>query len=287
MHLPEVGLPDWAAGVRLGGDVTGPMLVAAVYAGMQLATMLACVGAANALANPKRLLQSLPGALYEVGVAVVVALSFSPQLVEAVGRVRAARRLRGRPDRGLRGLRGVAMPVLESALERSVELAAAMDSRGFGRASGGRRTRRVTGALTSGGLLGVGIGSYGLLDAGSPPLLGLPLLLLGVAMAAGGLVVGGRRATRSRYRPDPWVAAEWLAALSGATAATTVLVLAGSDLAQVLTPAATGLPSLPVVAAAGVLVAILPAWLTPSTPRARATTARTTGLGPPPLRDVA
>jgi energy-coupling factor transport system permease protein len=145
----------------------------------------------------------------------------------------------------------------------------------------------VTGALTSGGLLGVGIGSYGLLDASSPPVLGLPLLLLGVAMAAGGLVVGGRRATRSRYRPDPWVAAEWLAALSGATAATTVLVLAGSDLAQVLTPAATGLPSLPLVAAAGVLVAILPAWLTPSTPRARATTARTTGLGPPPLRDVA
>ena len=54
VHLPEVTLPDWAAGVRLGGDVTlRPMLVAAVYAGLQLATMLACVGAANALANPQ------------------------------------------------------------------------------------------------------------------------------------------------------------------------------------------------------------------------------------------
>jgi energy-coupling factor transport system permease protein len=287
LHLPEVSLPHWAAGVRLGGDVTAPMLLAAVYSGMQLATMLACVGAANALANPKRLLQSLPGALYEVGVAVVVALSFSPQLVEAVSRVRAARRLRGRPDRGLRGLRGIAMPVLESALERSVELAAAMDSRGFGRATGDRHSRRVTGALTSGGLLGVGIGFYGLLDANSPPVLGLPLLVLGVALAASGLVVGGRRATRSRYRPDPWNAPEWLAACSGAAAATTVLVVAASDLADLLTPAATGLPSLPLVAAAGVLVAILPAWLTPSTPRAVAGSARTTRTKSTPLKDVA
>jgi energy-coupling factor transport system permease protein len=287
VNLPEVGLPDWAAGVRLGGDVTWPMVVAAVYAGLQLATILACVGAANALANPKRLLQSLPGALYEVGVAVVVALSFSPQLVEAVSRIRAARRLRGRPDRGLRGLRGVAMPVLESALERSVELAAAMDARGFGRTGGRRSTRRLTGALTSGGLLGIGIGCYGLLDASSPPVLGLPLLVLGVALAAGGLTVGGRRATRSRYRPDPWNAPEWLAALSGATAATTVLAVASSGLSDALTPAATGLPGLPLVAAVGVLVAILPAWLTPATPRARAASARTSSPETSPLPDAA
>jgi energy-coupling factor transport system permease protein len=288
VHVPEVGLPDWAAGVRLGGDVTVPMVVAACYAGLQLATMLACVGAANALANPKRLLQSLPGALYEVGVAVVVALSFSPQLVEAVTRVRAARRLRGRPDRGLRGLRGVAMPVLESALERSVELAAAMDARGFGHTSADRVSRRVTGALTCSGLLGVGIGCYGLLDAGSPPALGLPLLALGVALAAGGLVVGGRRATRSRYRPDRWTTPEWLTALSGAAAAATVLVVASGDSADLLVPPATGLPGLPVIAAAGVLVALLPAWLTPTTPRTPATTARTTApettTAPAPVR---
>jgi len=287
LHLPEVSLPDWAAGVRLGGDVTVPMVVSAVYAGLQLATMLACVGAANALASPKRLLQSLPGALYEVGVAVVVALSFSPQLVEAVARIRAARRLRGRRDRGIRGLRGVAMPVLESALERSVELAAAMDARGFGRATGDRRTRLVTGGLTCGGLLGVCIGSYGLLDAESPPALGLPLLVLGVVLAAGGLVVGGRRATRSRYRPDPWRAPEWLTTLSGVAAATTVLVVASKDVTGVLTPAATSRRSLPLAAAAGVLIALLPAWLTPSTPRPHATTARTTAASSAQLKDVA
>ncbi|MGZ4590987.1 MAG: CbiQ family ECF transporter T component [Actinomycetes bacterium] len=266
VHLPEVGLPDWAAGVRLGGDVTTPAVVAAIYDGLQLATMLACVGAANALANPKRLLQSMPGALYEVGVAVVVALSFSPQLVEAVTRVRAARRLRGRPDRGLRGLRGVAMPVLESALERSVDLAAAMDARGFGRRGAQRTVRRVSGLLTGGGLLGACIGVYGLLDASSPPLLGAPLLALGGALAVAGLAVGGRTATRSRYRPDPWAGPEWLVAGCGVIAAATVLVAASTGGAEALNPIATSAPTLPVVPVLGVLAAILPAWLAPTVP---------------------
>jgi len=261
--LPEAQLPDWAAGVRLGGELTLEGLAGAVYAGLQLATMLACVGAANALANPRRLLRAVPGALYEVGVAVVVALSFSPQLVEGVSRVRAARRLRGRPHRGVRGLRGVAMPVLEGALERSVDLAAAMDARGFGRTSAAGR--RGSGALTLAGLLGICAGLYGLLDAGSPVGLGLPLLALGALVAGAGLALGGRRAARSRYRPDRWAGQEWLVAGSGVAAAVAALVGAAVDPAG-LSPSTSPLeaPSLPLVPLAGLLVALLPAWLSPA-----------------------
>ena len=265
LHLPELTLPDWAAGVRIGGDVTLEGLVAALYAGMQLATILTCVGAANALANPRRLLRAVPGALYEVGVAVVVALSFSPQLVEGVTRVRAARRLRGRAHTGLRGLRGVAMPVLEGALERSVELAAAMDSRGFGRGAGDAGLRRRSGALTLLGLLGVCAGLYGLLDAGSPAALGLPLLVGGALVAVGGLAVGGRRSARSRYRPDRWGVLEWAVSASGVVAAAGMLVTAAVDPAAVA-PSTSPLvvPELPVVPVLALLVALLPAWLAPS-----------------------
>jgi energy-coupling factor transport system permease protein len=267
--LPEVALPDWAAGVRLGGEVTLEGLSGAVYAGLQLATMLACVGAANALANPRRMLRAVPGALYEVGVAVVVALSFSPQLVEGVSRVRAARRLRGRPHRGLRGLRGVAMPVLEGALERSVDLAAAMDARGFGRTGespgAATRHRRASGALTLAGLLGVCAGLYGLLDAGSPVALGLPVLAVGTVVAAAGLAVGGRRSARSRYRPDRWGTSEWLVSGSGIVAAAAALAGAGLDPAAMQPSTAPLLvPPLPVVPLLGLLVALLPAWASPA-----------------------
>jgi energy-coupling factor transport system permease protein len=274
--LPEIGLPDWAAGVRLGGDVTLEMVMAAAYDGLQLATLLACIGAANALANPKRLLRAMPGALYEVGVAVVVALSFSPQLVTAVSRIRAARRLRGRPDRGLRGLRGVAMPVLQDALERSVDLAAAMDSRGFGRdGSAPASTRQVSGALTLTGLLGAAGGSYGLLDATSPALLGLPLLAAGCLLAVLGLVVGGRTASRSRYRPDRWAAAEWLTAASGLAAAAAMIVTSVTDDAALFpSTAPLVVPALPLVPLVGVLVALLPAWVSPVAVGARPDEAR-------------
>ncbi|WP_398857772.1 MULTISPECIES: CbiQ family ECF transporter T component [Streptomyces] len=258
--LPEVPLPDWARGVRLGGRVTAEGLLFALYDALRLAALLVCVGAANALANPARLLKSLPGALYEAGVAVVVAMTFAPNLVADVQRVRAARRLRGRPDRGFAGLLQVGLPVLEGALERSVALAAAMDARGYGRtAQVPPSVRRTTAVLTLGGLLGVCAGTYGLLaDEGAG--YGTPLLLAGVAAALAGLRLGGRRSVRTRYRPDRWDAAAWLVAGSGA-AVTALMVWAGTRAPESLHPPAVPLtsPALPLWPALSVLVGLLPA----------------------------
>jgi energy-coupling factor transport system permease protein len=266
--LPEMPLPAWFAGVSIGGPITREALAAAVVEGLRLATVLGCIGAANALANPKRLLASLPAALYETGVVVVVALSFAPSLVTSVGRIRAARRLRGRPDRGLRSIVGVAMPVLEDALERSLALAASMDARGYGRqAAVPRGQRRLTAGLTLAGLVGTCLGVYGLLDGTGPVVLGAPMLLAGLVAAAAGLRLGGKRAIRSRYRPDPWLGPEWLTAASGAAAAGGAIlggVLDPAGLAPDLVPLAA-LP-LPLVPALGVLAALLPAWCTPPPP---------------------
>jgi energy-coupling factor transport system permease protein len=265
VHLPEVPLPDWAAGVRLGGPVTAEASVAALTEGLRLATVLACIGAANALANPKRLLAAMPSALYEVGVAVVVGLSFAPSLVGSVSRIRAARRLRGRPDRGLRGVLGVALPVLEDALERSLSLAAAMDSRGYGRqAPVGPATRRTTAALLLAGLFGISVGMYGLLDGTGPDVLGVPILVAGALLAVVGLHRSGRRAVRTRYRPDPWAAPEWVTAACGVAAAVGAIAggwVAPMALAQPVAPLAP--PGLPLLPTLGILAALLPAWATP------------------------
>ncbi|GAB2750402.1 CbiQ family ECF transporter T component [Streptomyces bullii] len=262
--LPELPLPDWAQGIRLGGRVTAEALVFALYDGLKLATLLVCVGAANALANPSRLLKSLPGALYETGVAVVVALTFAPNLVTDVRRLRAARRLRGRPDKGVRGLLQVGLPVLEGALERSVALAAAMDARGYGRSARvPAPVRRTTTALTLGGLLGVCAGTYGLLTAEGGTY-GVPVLLAGLAAALGGLWLGGRRSLRTRYRPDRWNTRAWLVAGSGVAVAA-LLALAASRDPAALHPGVVPLvaPALPVWPAAAVLLGLLPAFVAP------------------------
>ncbi|MFI0431982.1 MAG: energy-coupling factor transporter transmembrane component T [Candidatus Nanopelagicales bacterium] len=266
--LPSVALPEWLAGVRIGGVVTWESIVYSIYDGLRLATVLACLGAASSLASPYRLLKAMPAALYEVGVSLVVALSFAPALVGDIQRVRAARRLRGRPTSGLRGITGSAMPVFSGALDRSIALAAAMDSRGYGRSVDlSPRERRTTGALVLGGLVGVGLGLYALLDGSAVSYAGLPLLMLGTVAAVIGLVRGGRRNGRTRYRPDPWRWPETLTAGTGLVTAVAVVVQGIVD-PGALTPSISPLqwPEVPWIAAAGVLTALLPAWLTPTPP---------------------
>ncbi len=124
LDLPEIPLPGWVAGIQLLGPMTLESLLAGLYDGMRLATIVICVGAANALANPKRLLKSMPPALYEIGTAVVVAVALLPQLADSLRRVRAARQLRGVPGGRVGKLRGIVVPVMEDALERSMSLAA-------------------------------------------------------------------------------------------------------------------------------------------------------------------
>lgn len=266
--LPRVPLPHWAAGIQLLGPVTAESVLAGLYDGLRLATMLICLGAANSLANPKRLLKSVPSALYEIGTAVVVALSVAPQLVESVRRVRRARALRAGPKKGVGALRGIVIPVLEDALDRSRALAAAMDSRGYGRTADlPRSSRRLSGALVVGGLIGICVGVYGLLDGSTPRYLGAPVLVAGFALSVVGMRVSGQRVRRTRYRPDRWQAPELLVVGCG-LAAMVVSFLASSVDAARLYPSLEPLtwPQLPVLAALGVLVAAVPAFATPKPP---------------------
>ena len=263
LSLPAVPLPSWAAGISLLGPVTRESLLSGLYDGMRLATILVCVGAANALANPRRLLAALPAALYEVGTALVVALAVFPQLGESITRVRRARRLRGEPGKGTRGLRTLVVPVLEDALERSLKLAASMDVRGYGRSGTATRSeRRLTGTLLIGGLLGLCVGTYAFLDATAPRVLALPMLAVGLSLAATGFVVAGRRVQRTTYRPDPWRLPEVLTAGAGVASAVLMAVAAARTPGVVL-PDVTLAPPLSVLALAAVVVGLVPAVLTP------------------------
>ncbi|MGV9427931.1 energy-coupling factor transporter transmembrane component T [Streptomyces sp. NPDC003656] len=263
--LPHIPTPDWYAGIQLGGPVSLEALLSAATDGLRLACMLCCIGAANTLANPKRALRVLPGALYELGVAVTVAISVAPQLVQSVQRVSRARKLRAGRTKGAKALRGIAVPVLEDALERSLRLAAAMDSRGYGRAgTATRRSRRITGALMLLGMCGLCAGAYGLLDASAPAFLGLPAMGVGAALCGAGLRLGGRRVTRTAYRPDPWRLAEWAVAGSGVLSAVLLFANLGYDPAQ-LNPTYYPLtwPDLPLVPTAAILLAGTAAFAAP------------------------
>jgi energy-coupling factor transport system permease protein len=266
--LPEIPLPDVAAGIRIGGPVNLEGVLAALYDGLRLATLLVCVGAANVLANPKRLLAMVPSALYELGVAVTVTLTVAPQLVESAQRIRRARALRGSTDGRRRPLlRGVLAPLMTDALDRSLLLAAAMDSRGYGRPPRQPGRRRLAPVLTVLGVLGTCVGTYGLLDASTPRALGLPMLVGGLVVGGAGLLLAGRGIVRTRYRPDPWRAPEWAVAASGLFVGACTYLLGSVD-PQALNPSLQPLqwPALELTPVVVVLVGVLPAWAAPPPP---------------------
>ncbi len=283
LPLPTIGLPSWAAGIELLGHVRLEGLLTAVFEGTRLAAMILCVGAANALADPKRLLAALPGALQEIGTAVIVAISVAPQLAESVRRVHRARLLRGDGARGVRVFGRVAMPVLEDTLERSLALAASMDSRGYGRRGETSTARhRTTGVLMLASLLGIAVGSYGVLDTTSPGWLGPPVLVAGLLLGALGLASGSASVTRTTYRPSPWRLAETLTAVCGVLAAAGALASSTwepTTLTMPLDP--IGPPALPLLLTLGLLVATLPAFLTPEPPHPRERTRPRRSAGSP------
>lgn len=268
LHLPEIPLPDWVAGITLLGPVHADALLFALYDGLRLATIVICVGAANTLANPKRLLRSVPPALYEIGTALVVAVSVLPQLADSARRVRAAQVLRGGDTGRVGRLRRFLVPVLEDALERSLALAAGMDTRGYGRASGlTRGQRRTTGALMLVGLGGICVGVYAVLDTTAPRYLALPMLGLGVLAAGAGLLSAGRRVERTRYRADRWRGPELAVACSGIVVGVIGWWLAHHQL-LVAYPALDAFPPVSATALAAAVVALAGALCSPQPARA-------------------
>ena len=128
-ELPILPLPSWLAGVRIGGVITQERLLSSIHEGLIIVAVISLFGAAVSLTSPHKLLRVTPVVIYEFGVATVIATSALPNLVQSISRIRRARLLRGDENPSWRS---IALPLLEDSLSRSLELAAAMDARGYG-----------------------------------------------------------------------------------------------------------------------------------------------------------
>ena len=133
--LPRLQLNLWfGEPIQFLGPVSATSLGQGLTDGLILAAIILGIGFATVLANPRRLLKSIPAALFEIATSIAIAINLAPQLIKSIERVRKARKLRGRSS-GMRALPGIIVPVLEDTFQSSLALAASMESRGFGSAS--------------------------------------------------------------------------------------------------------------------------------------------------------
>lgn len=216
LNLPVIDLNFGALGaVELLGRVSYLSLAAAVKDGLRMAAVILAIGLANTLANPRRLLKNMPGALQEVATAFVIAINLAPQIIVSAKRVRQARELRGR-SKNQNLMTSLLIPVLEDTLERSLALAATMDARGFGRTGG--LTKNQRGLLRFASLTSVAafaIGSYLLLTT-NKTLAAVALFIYGLIGVSITVRTSSLRNIKTSYTQTNWQLADVVVlALSG------------------------------------------------------------------------
>lgn len=205
LRLPSLSL-DLGLGnsLHLLGPISYSSIHAALVDGFRLAAIILSVGMANSLANPRKLLRATPGALYEIATAVSIAINLAPQLIASLKQVRRARGLRGH-SKGIKSLTGIVIPVLEDTIEQSMQLAASMSARGFGRKTNQSKNKlrltRIAAFLTL-TLLTIGIAM--LLFSPMEQQIDLLILLSGTIFAGITLKLSSARSNRTKYIVQRW-----------------------------------------------------------------------------------
>lgn len=205
IYLPSVSFDiGFGNTVHLLGAISNLSIQAALVDGFRLAAIILSIGMANSLANPRKLLRATPGALYEIATAVSIAINLAPQLIASLNLVRRARGLRGH-SKGIKSLTGIVIPVLEDTIEQSMQLAASMSARGFGRKGNRSAVQlQLTRLATFLTLTFLTIGVAMLLFSPVQAYIDLLVILTGLAFAGMTLRLSSTRTIRTKYIVQRW-----------------------------------------------------------------------------------
>jgi energy-coupling factor transport system permease protein len=204
-HVGQTVLGELPAGWPLiGGPIT---LEAAAYgflSGLRLVTLLSFFLAFNSIVPVAQLTGLAPAALHEMGLVMLIAITYVPETARQFRRIRDAQAIRGHRLRGFRDWRPILIPLLIAGLERALNLAETMVSRGYGHASAAAVPLRPQLLLLIGLLLAF-VGALRLAWAAS---LGLPLIMAGIIAVALAYRHLSHGYVRTLYRPRRWAWAD-------------------------------------------------------------------------------
>jgi energy-coupling factor transport system permease protein len=220
-------LPDWLP--LLGGTMTAESLVFGAINGLTLTAIFSGFATFNQVTPVRDLIRLTPRAFHEAGVVLSIALTFIPQTMRSLHRIREAQEVRGHRVQGLRDWLPIIVPLLVSGLERSMGLAEAMVARGYGAVSDRAQPLRTQGLLALG--LFVLLGGW-LTWLFWPSWKGAAL---GGMVAGAGTIIyviwsAGRTVSHTTYRAHRWAIRDTLVVLGcGLTLATALLPLPVGD----------------------------------------------------------
>ncbi len=214
--------------------VSGPVtLEAAAFGasrGLALWALFAACSVFNDVVSPYEVVRMTPRFLRQAGMVVSVMLAFVPQTARSFHQVREAQAIRGHRLRGVRDLGALLVPLLTDALEKAVQLAEAMEARGYGQISNRKSAgvmRRWQAAMSAG--LAVLLLGW-LIEAYWHGWAGWAVLAAGAALLGLGLRLSLLQASFiTRYRAQRWSARDTVLAASGLVPLLVVIAVAVLD----------------------------------------------------------
>ena len=250
--------PTWPL---IGGPVT---LEGAAYGatnGLVLLALLAVFLAFNSIVPVRELVRLTPRAFQDLGVVVLVAMTYVPETKRHLQQIKEAQAIRGNRLRGLREWRPIVIPLLVGGLERAVNLAEAMVARGYGATVDQQQPAWMRAGLVLG--LVVALGGWLVGTWVSPA--GWLLVASAVTFVLALAWRGSRRVQRTHYEQASWCRADTILLLA---ALLPFLGLLASPSSLTYTPyPALGLPPFDPLVGVALAMLALPALLAGRTGR--------------------
>lgn len=205
----------------VGGDYTAEAALYGFINGLSLVVILAFFWTFNAVVPVGQLATLVPRALHEIGLVLLISITYVPETINQYHRIREAQAIRGHRLRGLRDLRPIVIPLLVGGLERAMNLAETMIARGYGSPVAQTSTLSTRMALGV-GLILVLVGAMWIAWRGAG---GWLIVGLGVAAVLLTFIFQRQKAERTYYRRRQWT---WSDSM--------VIIMVASSLAILLVP---------------------------------------------------
>jgi energy-coupling factor transport system permease protein len=190
----------------VGGPATLEAAAFGAVRGLALWTLLAVSAVFNDVLSPYELVRLTPRFLRSAGLVVSIMLAFVPQTVRSFRQVREAQAIRGHQLRGVRDLTALLVPLLSDSLEKAIQLAEAMEARGYGKSLTSNLKPEIPMVVgLSGVLLGWLIEAYWRSGAGWA-IIGASV----IALTLGVRLASSRAPRTTRYQRQAWSARDTL-----------------------------------------------------------------------------